>query len=221
MCAPLIYHNQIYGLIYLDRNVPGAYKREDLEFLRAVASILAPLIENARLWSELKSHYEDTMEDLRKTQARLIEAERQAAYVRLAQAMSHEIRNPLMSIGGLVRRMDRSEREGSQGEEFRTIMNLVRRIEAVLKEVDEFVKLQTPQKRLERIDDLIREVLESYNWEFLRGGLPPLLSIETPHLMVPLDSDLFKKALSMIFQEILPGIPRGSEFKIHIRQTPW
>jgi K+-sensing histidine kinase KdpD len=219
LCAPLIYHNQIYGLIYLDRNVPGAYKREDLEFLKAVALILAPLIENARLWSELRRRYADTMEDLRETQARLIQAERQAAYVRLAQAISHEIRNPLMSIGGLARRMDRSERKDSKGEELRTIMTLAQRIEAILKEVDEFVKIQPPQKRLARIDDLIQEVIESCDWDSLGGCLPPHLSIETPHLMVPLDCGLFKKALSMIFQEILPGIPRGSGFKIHIRDV--
>lgn len=219
LCAPLVYHNQIYGLIYLDRDVPGAYKRDDLEFLRAVALILAPLIENARLWSELKRRYADTMEDLRKTEARLIEAERQGAYVRLAQAISHEIRNPLMSIGGLARRIDRSEREGSRGEELRMIMNLARRIEAVLKEVDEFVKMKPPQKGLARIDDLIREVIESWDWDSLKGCLPPHLSVETHHLMVPLDTGLFKKAFSMIFQEILPGIPRGSEFKIHVRDA--
>ena len=53
LCVPLVYHNQIYGLIYLDRMVPGAYGQADLEFLTAIASILAPLIENARLWSRL------------------------------------------------------------------------------------------------------------------------------------------------------------------------
>ncbi len=60
-------------------------------------------MENARLWSELENRYASAMETLKKTQARLIDMERTAAYVRLAQAMAHEIRNPLMVIGGLVR----------------------------------------------------------------------------------------------------------------------
>nr|NIN01420.1 FHA domain-containing protein [candidate division Zixibacteria bacterium] len=103
LCVPLIYHDQIYGLIYLDRNIPGAYGQDDLEFLRTIAFILAPLMENARLWSELENRYASAMETLKKTQARLIDMERTAAYVRLAQAMAHEIRNPLMVIGGLVK----------------------------------------------------------------------------------------------------------------------
>ncbi|MEW6602217.1 MAG: FHA domain-containing protein, partial [Nitrospirota bacterium] len=73
MCAPLTYRSQIYGLIYLDRNVPGAYQHEDLEFLSSIGSILAPLIENTRLWSELKHRYADAVETLKATEAKLIE----------------------------------------------------------------------------------------------------------------------------------------------------
>jgi len=219
LCAPLIYHNQIYGLIYLDRNIPGAYKQEDLEFFRAIALLLSPLIENARLWSELKSHYDNAMETLRKTQARLIDAERKVAYVRLAQAMAHEIRNPLMAIGGLVRRMGRSAQESSERDKYQAVMNLVQRVEAVLKDVDDFVKFRSPQMKLERVDHLIQEVIDEHNWDSLRDGLPPILSAKTSQLMIPLDSDLFKKAFSMIFQEIILGIPQGSEFKIYIQDS--
>jgi signal transduction histidine kinase len=196
LCAPLIYRNQIYGLIYLDCNIPGAYQEGDLAFLKGIASILAPIIENSRLWSDLKKQYSRAMDSLRETQARLIGMERAAAYGRLAQAMAHEIRNPLMVIGGFVRRMTPSESESVKGNHFKAIMTSVERIEMVLKEVDNFVNLPLPQRKLVKMDRLIQEEIE-------KVGLPPLLTINTPHLMIPLDSDLFKKALSLIFKEIL------------------
>lgn len=217
LCVPLIHHDQIYGLIYLDRNIPGAYKQDDLEFLRTIAFMLAPLIENARLWSQLKNHYASTMDTLRETQARLIDMERRAAYVRLAQAMAHEIRNPLMAIGGLVRRIAQSGSESSAIPKFQAITTLVERVEMVLREVDNFVKFPPHHKKLQRIDYLIEEVIESHNWESLKNGLRPLLCVNTPHVMIPVDSDHFKKALSMIFKEILLSIPQGSEFKIFIQ----
>lgn len=217
LCAPLIYHNQIYGLIYLDRNVPGAYRQDDLEFLRAIAFMLAPLIENTRLWSELKKHYAGAMETLRETEARLIDMERTAAYVALAQAMAHELRNPLMAIGGLVRRIARSESGDSNSPTVQAIVNLVERVEMVLKEVNDFVRIPLPIIKLERIDSLVQGVIENHDWQSLEDGLPPLLSVNTSNLMVPVDSDLFKKALSMIFNEILLGIPRGSKFTIFIQ----
>ena len=157
LCVPLIYHDQIYGLIYLDRNIPGVYNQEDLEFLRAIAFILAPLIENARLWSQLKNHYAGAMETLKETQARLIDMERKAAYVRLAQAMAHEIRNPLMAIGGLVRRIARSGSESSAITKFQAIKTLVERVEMVLREVDDFVKFPPHHKKLQRVDHLLRK----------------------------------------------------------------
>jgi pSer/pThr/pTyr-binding forkhead associated (FHA) protein len=217
LCAPLIYHNQIYGLIYLDRTVPGAYKQEDLDVLRAIAFMLAPLIENTRLWAELKKHYAGAMETLRETEARLIDMERTAAYVALAQAMAHELRNPLMAIGGLVRRIARSESGDSNSTKVQAIVNLVERVEMVLKEVDDFVRIPLPTVKLARIDSLVQGVIEKHDWQSLEEGLPPLLSVNTSNLMVPVDSDLFKKALSMIFNEILLSIPRGSKFTIFMQ----
>ncbi len=217
LCVPLIHHSEIYGLIYLDRNVAGAYKQEDLEFLRTIAFILAPLIENARLWSELKHHYASAMETLKETQARLIDMERMAAYARLAQAMAHEIRNPLMAMGGLTRRMARSAAESPGGEKLEAIVKSVERIEMVLREMDDFVKIPALQKKLTRIDQLIQEEMENHSCEWHERGVHAFLRVNTPHVMVPLDADLFKKALSMIFRESIPGLPRGSDFPVSIQ----
>lgn len=219
LCVPLIYHNQIYGVIYLDRNIPRAYKQDDLELLGTIASILAPLIENARLWSELKRHYANAMESLKETQARLINLERKAAYVRLAQAMAHEIRNPLMVIGGLLRRVAQSEPKSSTGAEFQAILSSVERVEMVLKEVDDFVKIPFPEKKLVRVDHLVQEEIESRRAEWQESCLSPFIFVSTQHVMVPLDSALFKKALSMVFKEIALSIPQGSDFKISIQDS--
>jgi len=216
LCVPLIYHNQIYGLIYLSRGVPGAYDRDDLEFLRTIASVFAPMVENARLWAEIKSHYASAMETLKKTQSRLIEMERAAAYVWLAQAIAHEIRNPLMVLGGMVRRIAHQESDSEKDTAIRAIMSSVERIEMVLKEVDSFVKLSSPDKQLERIDSLVQEEIENYRHEWEEKAILPILLVDTPHLMVPLDIDLFKKALSLIFKETLSNVPRGADLKISI-----
>ena len=219
LCAPLIFNNQILGMIYLDRGIPGAYKQEDLEFLKSIGSILAPLIENARLWTELKERYADTVETLKETQASLIEAERTAAYVKLAHAMAHEIRNPLMVIGGLVRKRSRSGSDNLKSESLDAIVNSVERVESVLKEVDSFVKIPLPEKKLHRIDDLIKEEIECYGEQCKIKALRPLLTVNTSHVMIPLDAGLIRKALSMIFKEILFCIPDGSDINILINES--
>ena len=67
LCVPLVHHRKIYGLIYLDKGIPGAYRKEDLEFLRSIGLILAPLIENVHLYHELKQAFYETVQALAET----------------------------------------------------------------------------------------------------------------------------------------------------------
>jgi len=108
--------------------------------------------------------------------------------------------------------MTPSESESVKGNHFKAIMTSVERIEMVLKEVDNFVNLPLPQRKLVKMDRLIQEEIE-------KVGLPPLLTINTPHLMVPLDSDLFKKALSLIFKEILSSGFQASGLEIVMQDS--
>lgn len=210
LCAPLIYRGRIYGLVYLDRNVPGAYNEKDLELLKTIAFILAPLVENARLWSQLKEHYDQAMATLRATEAKLIQREREAAYMRLAQAMAHEIRNPLMGIGGLVRRMLQKEGGSPWEEKLRTILGLAERVEQVMRDVDAFVRFPEPELHLERIDEAIGQCLQECAHHWQEKGIHPVLEIRTTQLLVPLDRQLFTHAFSLLLKEMLPGIPEES-----------
>ena len=217
MCAPLIYHNQINGLIYIDRNIPGAYSNSDLELFQSIAAIIAPLIENARLWSELQKKYVDTVDKLRSTEARLIDTERVAAYVRLAQAMAHEVRNPLVALGGLVRRIARPEQEGAGLQKMQTMVKSVERIESVLQEVDDFARISLPEKQLLRMDLLVQEVIENCREELDKKKVWPQLVVATANVMAPVDRQLMKKALAAVFKEILFGLAQGSELPIRLQ----
>ena len=77
MCAPLTFYNQIYGLIYLDRNIAYAYKQEDLELFRSIAAIIAPPIENARLRIDLQQNYDyrKTIKAISEKMIRILDAE--------------------------------------------------------------------------------------------------------------------------------------------------
>jgi nitrogen fixation/metabolism regulation signal transduction histidine kinase len=207
--------------MYLDRNVPGAYRRDDLELLRTIGFMLGPLIENARLWSQLKSHYADAMDDLRETQARLIAMERMTAYVRLAQAMAHEIRNPLTAIGGLIRRIPQGEAGGSarSNVQIQAIVNLVERVETILNEVDTFVKLRPPTVKLERIDLLVQEVIQGQPQNAASPGLRLSLTVHTRHVMAPVDQGQFKKCFALILGELHSNVPPGSSLPISLRDS--
>lgn len=217
MCVPLIYRDNIYGLIYLACDVPGVYTQDDLEFLKTIAALLGPKIENARLLAEIRDLYDNALENLKKTESRLISMERARAYVWLAQAMAHEIRNPLVVAGGMARRMAQHELPDPGKSHLAAIMSSVERIEAVLKEVDGFVSLAPPDKKPVRIDELVRAEIEECREHLEKSNIRINFSVGTSRLTVPLDGSLFKRAISLILREVPANVAGNTDLTISIR----
>jgi two-component system sporulation sensor kinase A len=71
---------------------------------------------------------------------RVEESERLAALAQIASGMAHEIRNPLMAVGGLIRRCDRCLPEEHTAKAYLpAVLENVRRMEAMVKEIEEYV----------------------------------------------------------------------------------
>ncbi|MEW6600788.1 MAG: histidine kinase dimerization/phospho-acceptor domain-containing protein, partial [Nitrospirota bacterium] len=141
------------------------------------------------------------------------------AFVRLAHAMAHEIRNPMMVIGGLAKKMARSGPHDEDNDSLTTILMSVDRVEKVLKEVDSFVRIPPPLKALHRIDVLVRDELNAHDEEWKNKSVRPSLSVTTAHVMVPVDASLIRKAVSMVLREIIFAISDGAEMNVSISNS--
>jgi len=94
LAVPLIAKSQVLGVIVVINRTEGAFTSDDLELLQFLAGAVAVAAENARLYGELA----DFAQELERSQAQLIQAEKLAATGRLAASLSHEINNPLQAI---------------------------------------------------------------------------------------------------------------------------
>ena len=80
------------------------FTQTDLELLTGMAQQIAVALENAKLYQRLQAKFKLTEKELKKTQEKLIRSERLSAMGNLVQGVAHEIRNPIMTIGGFARR---------------------------------------------------------------------------------------------------------------------
>lgn len=89
----------------------------------------------------LNRNLEKYIEELKYVQGKLIEAEKLSALGRLTADVAHEIRNPLASIGGFARRLDKRLLQGTTEKGYAEVLvSEVDRLERILRDVLTFSK---------------------------------------------------------------------------------
>ncbi len=111
-----------------------------ISFLYLIAIPLGLLSEKLRRDKEeiekLNRQLADSLENLKKMQKKLIEAEKLSALGRLTADIAHEIRNPLAALGGMARRLDKRIPEGSREKEYvKVILSEAARLESILRDI--------------------------------------------------------------------------------------
>ncbi len=207
LCVPLSTTEKTLGIIYLDRAIAGGFSSSDMDLVRACAAILGPLAENVQLRQELERALKKTRQDLEATQARLLNMERRAVFARLAQAVAHEIRNPVMIAGGLLQRL-RPADEKEMDRKKRALDALIR-VDRVLREVDSFVSQPALRKGLTKIALLLQDFVSGAKGRYPMLELELHLPEDAPHLLVRLDEERFKKALDLILSDINARSQKG------------
>jgi signal transduction histidine kinase len=129
-------------------------------FFLVVLGASGGLIGAALFWNKSLSHQvESKTKELVESQERLVHSERFAAVGEAAAYVSHEIKNPLMVIGGMAHQVERklSQDPGAQ-EKLQIIQREVKRLENFLGELRDFLRPAPASKREMDLNRIIRDV---------------------------------------------------------------
>ncbi len=155
VCVPLITKDEPKGVIVADNIYTGEPITEDLvNNLTMFANQAALAIENAETYKRL----EDKMNQLTDTQQRLISSEKLAVIGSMASYIAHEIRNPLVTIGGFTKSLSRfTFADQKIKTNIDIILEEVKRLEKILNNLTDFSKPPIPEK----INVQICEIMEN------------------------------------------------------------
>jgi signal transduction histidine kinase len=152
--VPLWGKGKVIGVILVDNLYnQNPITDQDIQILTMFSTQAGLAIENAILYRNL----EEVHQALKETQAYLLHQEKMAALGKLSSTIAHEIRNPLVSIGGFARRLYRSMPDEAPEKRYtQTIMVEVSRLEKLLSDLLNYTRDES--LAFQEID--LREILE-------------------------------------------------------------
>ncbi len=155
--APLVVKDQVTGVIVVDNQTSARpLEEEPLHALQMLTTQAALLLENSHLYATIEAN----SRELGLIRERMLESDRLAALSSLASGMAHEIRNPLVSIGGFARRIQKLvEPESPLKGYVEVIQEEVSRLEKLLREILDFTGENLSYFGNHDLDQLIEDTL--------------------------------------------------------------
>ena len=217
VCVPLIAKSEPIGVIVAD-NVYTAEPISDerVNTLTMFVNQASLAIENAETYKSL----EDKINQLTETQQRLIRSEKLAAIGAMSSYVAHEIRNPLVTIGGFAKTLSRFTFTDSKIKvNIDIIIEEVKRLEKILNNITDFGKPSKPEK----IDTQICEVMENTcmlmeNY-FQEKHITLQKRYETGIPEVPVDPTQIKQVFLNILMNAVEAMPDGGKLDVNIESV--
>jgi two-component system, NtrC family, sensor histidine kinase HydH len=155
--VPLVVKDRATGVIVVDNQASvRPLEAEPLHALQMLATQVALALENAHLYSTIEANNRELM----LIRERMLESDRLAALSSLASGMAHEIRNPLVSIGGFARRISKLVDKDSPLRGYvEVIQDEVSRLEKLLREILDFTGENLSYFGDHNLDQLIEDTL--------------------------------------------------------------
>ena len=212
--APLYLADRELGVLIADNAITRAsIDVTNLRLLQIYAQVASSAIQNTRLYRELMERIvvgEQVNLTLRESQHHLLQAERLSTIGKMAALLAHEIRTPLVSIGGFARRMLRSAPpEDPRREEMEIIVSEVHRLEKLVDEVLGYSRISKPEYKSTDINGLIRSVMITMQEELQKGSIRPELDLDSRLPRAEADEALLRPALMNLVSNAIEAMPTG------------
>jgi signal transduction histidine kinase len=160
LCIPLVSQKEVLGEIILDNAITKLPIRgRDIE-LASICGLMA-------------SNYIYTA----KLQKRIVDMKKVAAMGEMAMFVTHQLRNPLVTIGGFADQLlDPQTGEKKKKRNIQIIRSEIRRLEKILLRLSQFLRIDVREKTTIDVQDMLNLVLESVRPRI--AGRPVTLDME-------------------------------------------
>ncbi len=214
--TPLVVVNKGIGIIVADNKFNNApIMKENIELLSIFASQAAMSIESYSNLDTVRSE----MQKLSERQEAIVESEKLAAVGRIAAHMAHEIRNPLVTMGGYARRIMQLPKEKSKTSKkidtsAEIILKECERLEKTLSNVMDFSRPAKFIREFNNINEIIRDTVSLLKNLFQEKKVEVDMDLSEDIPLVKSDFNQMKQVMLNLLQNSLDATPVGGSIRI-------
>jgi signal transduction histidine kinase len=190
-CSPLVARQKVAGVacVYGENIAPGIWEAELFSLWVGLASLA---IEKSRLYNHLHERLQNTRKELGQAESQLIRSEKLNSLIEIAMSVAHSIRNPVMVIGGLCRRIHRSLPDEDPKRQWSEMMlSEASHLENIVTEFNRFFTIEEIALEQKNVNELVVRAVDDF------------LLQENGGTRVELDRRICKKPLICRVDEIL------------------
>lgn len=168
--------------------------------------------------SEMKALHHREQELLQKS--RRLYQEKLEGLEHLARAVAHEIRNPVMSIGGLsLRLLSQCGQEGQQAQYLERIVSSSRRLEEIVEQVEAYASLPAPRPEPLALLPWLQGLAQAYQARAQAQGVA-FQGLEAPPELAGLtasaDPKLLERLMRVLLDNALEAMPQGGGLRLEL-----
>ncbi len=199
LCIPLLAQKEVLGEIILD----NAITRQPIQ---------SRDIELASVCGLIASNYIYTS----KLQKRVVDMKRVAAMGEMAMFVTHQLRNPLVTIGGFADQLlDSKTDKKKQKRNLLIIRSEIRRLERILLRLTRFLRIDIKEKVPVNIQEMFKLVVNAVKARAGRTKVAITTEVEKGLNTILCDPTHMGEALRNVIDNALDALPDGGE--IHVR----
>ncbi len=220
--VPLFSLRSDLGVVIADNAITGREINEnDISNLKLLAHQTSLAIENVRLYNRLEERLrelEKAYQKLEENTRKLVRVERLAAIGEMAARVAHEIRNPLVSIGGLARLLEKKLPADSPLHEYlELISEQISQLENILDNILNIARPKKPQMKAVNLHEVFHQVLLVMDRALQSHNIRVRVKFDCPSSLVLGDEKLLHQAFLNLVQNSLEAIGENGELTVETR----
>jgi len=216
-CVPLVGKNRRLGVLVIDNpNSKEPIAVDQVRFLELFATLAAAAVENSMLLGRLEKAHQELID----TQEKLIQGERLAVLGEMSASVAHELKNPLVSIGGFARRLARLQDSGPLQQEYAEIIaRETSRMEEMLSQILAFSKKQILCMEPCALESIIDNAVEAANEAIESSGAKLVRETDNALPLIVADRQKLRQVLVNLIINACQVTRSGGELWLRARNA--